>query len=174
MAELYDPEKCRQPIRRGYRRWYDDRHELEAMTSRPDFWEDLAGRLAQDAYRAYFSVRWGTWWLARFRKVAIFNNNPYAGDPFRRDRELMAIRGWLDTLGIRELGCGFWPPPTHDPPRPSSAPGQGGSAMLELCPQLVIPGQRPYYSYAVVVDAPMHAMDTIRDLQEAAFMMDLD
>ena len=174
MAELYDPEKIKGPIRRGYRRWYDDRAELETKTARPDFWDDLAERLARDAKRDYFPVRWGAWWLVQFRKVAFFNNNPYAHDPFRRDRELMAIRGWLDTLGIRELGCGFWPPPTFDPPRPFSVPRPEGWEGEWPHPSLVLPDHRPYYTYAVVVDAPMHAMDTIRDLQEAAFMMDLD
>ena len=168
MARAFDPETMHATIRS----WYEQSSEYRAMLRRDDHWDDLSERVARDAHMHYFPVRFGAWFLKALGKVAYFNNNPYAADPFRRDRELLAIRGRLEGLGIRELGCGFWPPASFDPPRlPSTPMPSGWSGPWPL------PGldgrQHPDYTYAVVLDATLHDVGAVRAAQRWAFLMDL-
>jgi hypothetical protein len=42
--------------------------------------------------------------LGRAHLCVAYNNNPYAGLPTRRDKELKEYRGWLAEMGVDELG----------------------------------------------------------------------
>ncbi|MBS2031593.1 MAG: helix-turn-helix transcriptional regulator [Deltaproteobacteria bacterium] len=70
----------------------------------------LGGLVAQDAFENLFDSRRGIYTLDPDEQlVAIYNNNPYEGDPTLRDREFAALRDWLKRKGIKELAFQSWP-----------------------------------------------------------------
>jgi hypothetical protein len=153
----YDPEKIQCPDRYGWDDWFVDQAEFDAWSVSDDPWDDLATRLARDAMENYFEIRRGVWELHEFEVVALFNNNPYASDPFRRDQELLAIRGWLEERGFRELGFGLWPPTRLEDGTRSEQPGYTYAMIVKELPE----------AYDISKDLPF---DIVYEIQERAFL----
>ncbi|HEY1068800.1 MAG TPA: hypothetical protein VGE52_21950 [Pirellulales bacterium] len=74
-----------------------------------DAFVKAAKRLAKQAHNKEFATRVGVWQIDEHR-LCVFNNNPWADDAGRRDRETAAFRDWLNSAGITELGYATYPP----------------------------------------------------------------
>jgi hypothetical protein len=70
----------------------------------------LAFDSAKDAHENYFSSRRGIWLFEDNGIVCVYNNNPYADDAKRRDRETAAFRARMKAARIREVAYATYPP----------------------------------------------------------------
>jgi hypothetical protein len=70
----------------------------------------LAQSLARDANEEHFESRRGVWTLEQAPGVVcVYNNNPYAGDPERRDREIADLHARMVAGGYQELATASYP-----------------------------------------------------------------
>jgi hypothetical protein len=72
-------------------------------------WDLFAKRCAKDAHENWFSSRCGSWYFEDRDVVVIYNNNPYALHPERRDEELVQYLEWLRASEIQELAFASYP-----------------------------------------------------------------
>lgn len=70
---------------------------------------ETAQALALAAHTDYFHLRRGVFGLPDLGKVCLFNNNPYADDPGRRDRETGRLRSVLRKEGWKEEAYATYP-----------------------------------------------------------------
>src|SRR5262249_53376841 len=64
---------------------------------------------AEEANENHFSSRRGIWHLEAVNKLCVYNNNPYANYPNRRDEETAVFRAWLKANKIKELAYATYP-----------------------------------------------------------------
>jgi len=73
-------------------------------------WKQVAAKHAAVAHENHFHTRRALWPIDDAPGVfAYIDNNPYAGDPRRRDRELQAMREWLSERGYDVLATAAYP-----------------------------------------------------------------
>jgi transcriptional regulator with XRE-family HTH domain len=105
-------QKVPRPVRRGRKR----KGALTMTATVKDYWHEEAKKFAKEASENHFSSRRGVWLIkdARPRAMCIYNNNPYAKDPARRDEETKEFRAWLKRRGLRELAYTTYPESGED------------------------------------------------------------
>lgn len=72
-------------------------------------WNEEALWEAAEAHENHFSSRRGVWHLEDVDKLCVYNNNPYAQAPEKRDEETATFRAWLKSQGIKELAYATYP-----------------------------------------------------------------
>lgn len=83
---------------------------LGPLLAADDLWQIHAVALAEDAHRNAFEVRRGVSVAAGpAEALVLFNNNPYQGNPRRRDEEERRLLAWLSSENILVLGRGSFP-----------------------------------------------------------------
>ena len=83
--------------------------EGSASTTTAKELEHLARDLAALAHQHLFPSRRGVWGLLG-SLAGVYNNNPWADDPGRREREFANLRALMSAAGIDELACASYPP----------------------------------------------------------------
>lgn len=102
-------QRANRPRRRGPKPKKEKPLEKKPMTKPAQKWYHLARAAAADAGENYFPSRRGIWHFEDVDKLCIYNNNPYANDPERRDKETATFRDWLKSNGIKELAYATYP-----------------------------------------------------------------
>jgi transcriptional regulator with XRE-family HTH domain len=96
-------QRTHRPLRRG------PKPKKEEPMTRATGWKWCAEKFARDAHENHFPSRRGVWYLQGLCKLCVYNNNPYAQHPDRRDEETAAFRAWLRANGIKELAYATYP-----------------------------------------------------------------
>lgn len=84
------------------------RKEMELNRENVD-WNRAASCLAKDAYENHFTSRRGLWYFGDLNVTCLYNNNPWEGDPGRRETETREFRRLIDAEGIEELAYEVYP-----------------------------------------------------------------
>jgi hypothetical protein len=80
------------------------------VTERAPNWHQFAESCAREGYERGFDVRRALWTLTDAPDVCVLvDNNPYADDPGRREREHAKFREWLSQWGRSVLAEAGWP-----------------------------------------------------------------
>src|SRR5262245_4446515 len=77
-------------------------------------WTRLAQCAARVANEQDFDSHRGIYGIEDLDVLCIYDNNPYADDPQRRERELAAFREVLKTEGVKELAFASYPTTGED------------------------------------------------------------
>jgi len=109
-------------------------------------WQEVAASCAEDANKNNIASRRGTYVIndapaKSGQVICLYNNNPYADDPDRREEETRLFRIRMREAGIRELGYATYPPSGEE-----------------------LPG----YTYAMVLDADESQIGVVNNAMKGA------
>jgi hypothetical protein len=79
------------------------------MVKSKAYWYKLARHEAQVNHDSNFPSRRGIYHFEDLDVLLVYNNNPWADDPERRERETTAFREVLEKNGIKELAYATYP-----------------------------------------------------------------